>query len=224
MTSDLGHVGYRAGVLAAGASLSYAVVQVLQVVGVLHFPLDEILVYATSLAIVVPFLLEMLAFHHLTEPPRRYWSHAALLLSVIYAVFVTANYVVQLVTVIPAKLSGRLAEVAVLDQTPHSMFWCFDAIGYVAMGLAALFAANACRTSPATHGLRLALWAHAATTPLICVVYFYPVYSTRLLLLGFPWAITAPAFMFMLARAMHHEAREAPSLNRLAGAPARQSH
>lgn len=220
MSSDLSHVGYRAGMLAAGAALSYAVVQVMQVVGLLHFPLDEILVYATSLAIVVPFLLEMLAFHHLTDAPRRYWSHAALLMSGMYAVFVTANYVVQLVTVIPAKLNGSLAAVAVLDQTPHSMFWCFDAIGYVAMGIAALFAANACQPSPATHGVRLALRAHAAITPLICVVYFYPVYSTRLLLLGFPWAITAPAFMFVLARSMRRAQREAPGLNGALSAPA----
>ena len=62
MTRDVGDVGYRAGLVAAGATLSYGVVQVLQVVGVLRFPLDEILVYASSLAIVLPFLLEMLAF------------------------------------------------------------------------------------------------------------------------------------------------------------------
>jgi len=31
------------------------------------------------------------------------------------------------------------------------------------------------------------------------VVYFYPTFSTRLLFLGFPWAITAPLFMLMLA-------------------------
>ncbi|HET7898764.1 MAG TPA: hypothetical protein VFL47_13865, partial [Flavisolibacter sp.] len=41
--------------------------------------------------------------------------------------------------------------------------------------------------------------AHAAVTPLIAVVYFYPTYSHDLLMLGFPWAITAPLFMLMLA-------------------------
>jgi multisubunit Na+/H+ antiporter MnhG subunit len=39
-------------------------------------------------------------------------------------------------------------------------------------------------------------------TPLISIVYFYPVYSTRLLFLGFPWAVTAPLAMLMLARAI----------------------
>jgi hypothetical protein len=36
-------------------------------------------------------------------------------------------------------------------------------------------------------------------------VYFAPTYSTRLLLLGFPWAITAPVFMLLLAVALRSE-------------------
>jgi len=191
---------------AALATLAFDVVQGLQVAGALRFPFDEALIYATSLAIVVPFVLEMLALHHVTHGPQRFWTHAALLFSVIYAVFVTANYVVQLATVLPAKLAGTLATVAVLDQTPHSMFWSYDAVGYVAMGLAVLFAVPAFdRTGPGRR-VRLALLAHAAVTPLIAFVYFYPRFSTGLLLLGFPWAITAPAFMFVLARHLREHA------------------
>jgi len=37
------------------------------------------------------------------------------------------------------------------------------------------------------------------SVPLIGIVYFAPTFSTRLLFLGFPWAITAPLFMLMLA-------------------------
>jgi hypothetical protein len=50
------------------------------------------------------------------------------------------------------------------------LFWDFDAIGHVAMGVASLVA-----------------------------VYFYPTFSTNLLFLGFPWTMTAPLFMLMLA-------------------------
>ena len=69
----------------------------------------------------------MLALHYATPIDKKFWSHAALICSIIYAVFVTANYVVQLATVIPEKLKGNLAAISVLDQTPHSMFWDFDA-------------------------------------------------------------------------------------------------
>ena len=199
MERTVNEVGYWAGVSAFGAAVAFDVVQILQVAGTLRPPLDEILIYGTSLCIVVPFLLEMLALHHLALGARRFWAHAALVFSVIYAVFVTANYVVQLATVIPAQLRGAVDPIRVLQQTPHSMFWDFDAIGYIAMGFATLFAALAIPATDVDRWVRRALYANAIVTPLIATVYFNPRFSTALLFLGFPWAITAPLSMLMLA-------------------------
>ena len=184
---------------ACAAAVAFVVVQVLQIAGLLGFPADEILIYGTSLCIVVPFILEMLAFHYLTPPDRRFWTHAALIFTVVYAVFVVANYVVQLTTVIPAKLRGESGSIAVLEQTPHSLFWDYDAVGYLSMGLACLLAIPAVGNVGFERRVRLAMIAHVLVTPLIAIVYFYPAFSTGLLLLGFPWAITAPLFMLMLA-------------------------
>src|SRR5436190_3564548 len=103
-------IGFWSGLIAFTAALAYVIVQVLQVSSILIFPLDEILIYGTSLCIVIPFVFEMLVLHYVTPDDRKFWSHAALIFSVIYAVFVTANYVVQLATVIPMKLQGRLDE------------------------------------------------------------------------------------------------------------------
>ncbi len=195
----ISEVGYRSGLAATTATVAYVVVQLLQVAGLLEFPLDETLIYGFSLCIVVPFILEMLAFHHLTRGDQRFWTHAALVFTVMYAVFVTANYVVQLATVIPARLVGEGAALRLLEQTPHSLFWDFDAIGYVCMGLAALVAIPALDSVGFQRWVRRSCIAHAAVTPLIGIVYFYPSFSPELLCLGFPWAITAPLFMGMLA-------------------------
>ena len=194
--SDL---GFAFGVTAFMATVAFGVVQSLQLVGILEFPADEILIYGTSLCITVPFVLEMVALHHLTEPDRRFWTHAALVFTILYAVFVIANYAVQLGTVIPAKMRGSAEALAVLDQTPHSMFWIFDAVGYISMGVAALLVVPTVAKVGFERLVRWSLIAHAVVTPLIAVVYFYPTFSTRLLLLGLPWAITAPLFMLMLA-------------------------
>lgn len=194
--SDL---GFAFGVTAFMATVAFGVVQSLQLVGILEFPAAEILIYGTSLCITVPFVLEMVALHHLTEPDRRFWTHAALVFTILYAVFVIANYAVQLGTVIPAKMRGSVEALAVLDQTPHSMFWIFDAVGYISMGVAALLVVPAVANVGFERLVRWSLIAHAVVTPLIAVVYFYPGFSTRLLLLGLPWAITAPLFMLMLA-------------------------
>lgn len=199
LTERISNVGYWSGLAAFTSAVAYDVVQILQIAGVLRFPADEILIYGTSLFIVVPFILEMLAFHYLTTPDKRFWTHASLIFTIIYAVFVTANYVVQLATVIPAKLRGASEAIRVLEQTPHSMFWDYDAVGYVSMGLACLLAVPAVNRVGFERWVRWSLIANALVTPLISIVYFYPTFSTNLLFLGFPWAITAPLFMLMLA-------------------------
>jgi hypothetical protein len=199
MPARAGEIGFWFGLAAATATIAYDIVQVLQIAGAVRYPFDEILIYATSLCIVVPFLLVMLAFHYTTRPEKQFWTHGALLFSTIYAVFVTANYVVQLATVIPLNLSGASEAVQILEQTPHSLFWNYDAIGYISMGLATLVAIPALENSGFERWVRASFLAHALVTPLITVVYFYPTFSEGLLLLGFPWAITAPIFMILLA-------------------------
>lgn len=199
MTRNIGEVGYCSGLAAFASTVAYCLVQVLQIAGVLRFPLDEILIYGTSLCIVVPFILEVLSLHYLTPSHRQFWTHASLIFTIIYAVFVTANYVVQLATVIPAKLGGTSEAVRILEQTPHSLFWDYDAIGYISMGLATLVAIPALGNTGFERWVRVSFIAHTLVTPLITIVYFYPTFSVKLLFLGFPWAITAPLFMLLLA-------------------------
>lgn len=192
-------IGFRSGIVAFSAAVTYCVVQVLQLYDVLSYPTDEILIYGSSLCIVIPFVIEILALHYTTPGNKKFWSHAALIFTILYAVFVTANYVVQLATVIPQTMQGNADQVRILQQLPHSMFWDFDALGYIFMGLACFAAIPVFEKRGFQKWVRLSLIANAAVTPLITIVYFYPTYSYNLLILGFPWAVTAPLFMLMLA-------------------------
>jgi len=65
--------------------------------GVFTYPTDERLIYGTSLCIVIPFVLAMHTLHYITPEEKKFWSHAAITFTTLYAVFVSANYVVQLV-------------------------------------------------------------------------------------------------------------------------------
>ena len=199
MYSTINKIGFWSGLTAFVATICYGIVQLLQMYSVLSYPYDERLIYGTSLCIVIPFVLEMLALHYITPDEKKFWSHAALIFTILYAVFVTANYVVQLVTVIPMTLKGSLDEVRILQQTPHSLFWDFDALGYIFMGLATLFAIPIFNRSGFQKWVKRAFIANALVTPLISIVYFYPDYSFDLLILGFPWIVTAPLFMLLLA-------------------------
>jgi len=198
-TNTISRIGFWSGLIAFTSTMAFVIVQILQVIGVLHFPMDEILIYGTSLCIVLPFMLEILALHYVTPEEKKFWSHAALVCSIIYAVFVTANYVVQLATVIPMKLKGAGDEIRILEQTPHSMFWDFDALGYIFMGLATLIAIPVFEKHGYQKWVRISFIANALVTPLITFVYFYQPFSENLLYLGFPWGITAPLAMLTLA-------------------------
>lgn len=121
-------------------TVAYCIVQLLQLKGVFSYPTDGILIYGTSLCIVIPFLIEILALHYTSSDNKKCWSHAALIFTILYAVFVTSNYVVQLATVIPQTMQDKLSEVRILQQTPHSLFWDLDALGYIFMGLASFAA------------------------------------------------------------------------------------
>jgi hypothetical protein len=198
MDKTIYQVGFGAGLSAFAFTVAFVIAQALQLLGILNYPWDEILIYSFSLCIVLPFLLLMLALHHSVPEGKKLWSHAALILTVLYAGFVTANYVVQLATVIPMTLNGTASDIGILKQTPHSLFWDFDAIGYAFMGLAMLFAIPAFEKHGFQRWVRYSFLAHSLVTPLILFVYFYPGFSGKMLLIAMPWAITAPAAMLSL--------------------------
>jgi hypothetical protein len=199
MNKTLNMVGFLSGLIAFLSTAAFLVVQMLQIFGVLSYPLDGILIYGFSLCIVIPFILEMLALHYITPVEKKFWSNAALIFTVIYSVFVTANYVVQLATVIPMSIKGASDEIRILNQTPHSLFWDFDALGYIFMGLATLFAVPVFEKQGLQKWVRIFFLANGLVTPLIVFVYFYPNFSNNLLLVGLPWGITAPVSMLLLA-------------------------
>lgn len=212
MNPDVRRIGFISGLIAFLATACYVVVQLLQVYAGLRFPWDAILIYGSSLAIVIPFILAMLALQFATPSDKRVWSMGALVFTIIYAVFVILNYVVQLAIVIPAQLAGQEAEIKLLVQSPHSLFWICDALGYIFMGLAMLMALPALNRKQGQAGVWYAFLANALVTPLIGIVYFYPAFNPRLLLIGYPWAITAPVAMLVLALHFRRQPITVPSL------------
>ncbi len=95
----------------------------------------------------VPVLVAMLALHATTPERLRFWSSAAVAFTIVYTTYNTLNYVVQLVTVLPAGYSwtfedqaGTQGPLSLLNQTPHSRFWDVDGLGYLFLNLATVFA------------------------------------------------------------------------------------
>ena len=194
MDKTLYKIGFWSALIAFVAASGFSIAQILQIVGLVSYPWDEILIYGFSLFIAAPFMLALLALHYVTPVEKRFWSHAAVLFAVMYAIYVNLNYIVQLTAVIPYAAPNP-----VLVQTPHSLFWTVDALGYIALGLATLFAVPLFAKQGIQKWVRWFFLANGLITPLISFVYFYPTFSTTLLLLGLPWIVTATGSMLLLA-------------------------
>lgn len=193
-------LGFYSAIIAFIAVVGFDVVQIIQVLGYTKYPSDVRLIFGFALLIPVPFILSMLALHYSVADDKKIWTHAALVFTAMYAAYVVLNYVVQLETVVPMTLQGKLNEIRVLDQTPHSLFWDVDALGYICMGFATLFAAVVFEKKGIERWTKRFFFANALITPAIATVYFYPTFSIPLLiLLGTPWMITAAGSMLLLA-------------------------
>jgi heme/copper-type cytochrome/quinol oxidase subunit 3 len=120
--------GFNFALIAFFAAVGYSIVQVLQVLEMIHWPWDETLIYGFSLVIAWPFMLAMLALHRRTNENLKLWSGAAMLFAAIYATYVVLMYAVQLGTALPLKLAGRPNALFAVDR--YSLFWAIDGLGY----------------------------------------------------------------------------------------------
>jgi hypothetical protein len=191
--------GFYTALVAFLAASGYCVVQVLQVFDFIRFPVADILIYGFSLFIAVPFMLSILALHHSVPFGKKIWSHASLVLAVMYAVYASFVYVVQLATVVPKMIDNNSGSIQVLVMEPHSFFWSLDALTYICMGLSTLFGAFAFQKEGKERIVRWFFLANAMLTPIVGFVYFFPEFSTSLLWIASPWMVTAPGSMLLLA-------------------------
>jgi hypothetical protein len=218
MTSQIAllyKLGFWAALLAFVGAVGYmlsAFLQVLKVVNDLH---DATIAFGASLLIPVPFLLCMLVLHHTVREEQRFWTHGAVIFAAIYTTYNTLNYVVQLATVIPAGYTwnfdnpqGTQGKLTLLNQTPHSLFWDVDALGYIFLSLATLIAVPVFGKHGLEQWVRRFFLANGAIIPLFCITYFYPGYSVGQLLFGLPWGITAPGSLLVLALFFRQRVRE----------------
>jgi hypothetical protein len=216
--ADIAKFGFWSALVALAGAVGYIVsvpLQTFDVVGPLQ---DSVIAFASSLIIPTPFLLAMLALHYVVPGEKRFWTHAAVLLAVVYTTYNTLNYVVQLVTVIPAGYSwtfedqqGTVGRLSLLNQTPHSLFWDVDGLGYIFLNLATLLAVPAFEKRGVQRWVRSFFLANGLIIPLFAITYFSPSYSVPVLMLGgIPWAITVPGCLLSLAFFLRRESRVHP--------------
>ena len=199
-------IGFWSATTALVGAVGYVLSAFLQIFDMVSPVTDAVIAFVASLMMPVPFLLAVLVLHAIARDEAKFWGSAAVAFAVIYTTYNTLNYVVQLATVIPAGYTwtfenpaGTPGPLAVLNQTPHSLFWDVDALGYIFLSLSTLFAAPLFEREGLPLWVRRFFIANGVIIPLFCIAYFYPGYSVGQLLFGLPWGITVPGSLLLLA-------------------------
>jgi hypothetical protein len=186
--------GFWSAVASLAASVGYGVPQILQVLGLLPRPWDEILIFAPSLVLAPAFVLTLAAVHDVAPRERAVWSRAGLALAIIYATLVSIVYVTQLGVVIPQEWGGEAAPALLKCCASGAFMTAVDLLGYTMMSLATLLAAGAF-TAAGERTLRLALIANGLLAPFLIAQLAWP----WLIWVGALWLITFPLSMLLLA-------------------------
>jgi hypothetical protein len=188
-------LGFWAAMVSFAAASGYSVAQIMQVLGLLKFPLDEIMIFGFSIFIATPFVIAIAALHYAVPAEKRVWTHTAATLAAMYATLVSLVYMTELFVTVPARMNGAAAQVAAITLSEHSFFWAIDALGYVLMSIAALLAAGALSWRGLQGWLKLFLVLHGLQAPVIVLIMWHP----DLLLWGSGWMLTGPGMMMLMA-------------------------
>ena len=95
-----------------------------------------------GLVLVPVFIVLMAAVHVWAAEPGRLYTRVALAFATAYAVVIGVDYFVQLAVVVPSLEAGETASLSLFTRyNPHGLFIAGEAIGYLAMSTALLFAA-----------------------------------------------------------------------------------
>ena len=97
-----------------------------------------------GIALVPIFVVLMASIHAWAPEPKSIFSRIGLAFAIAYAVVVGVDYFVQFTVVIPSLQSGETEGLSLFTQyNPHGIFIAGEALGYLAMSAALLFAAPA---------------------------------------------------------------------------------
>ena len=93
--------------------------------------------------VLVPiFVVLMASIHAYASEPRKIFSRIGLAFALAYAVVIGVDYFVQFAVVVPSLQAGETADLSLFTQyNPHGLFIAGEALGYLTVSVALLFAA-----------------------------------------------------------------------------------
>ena len=150
-----------------------------------------------SFFLAFSYLILAVSIHNFVPQHRKIFSHVGLVLAILYAALIIIVYYVQLTFVIPNLIRNTVEEISVFIFIPFNSFlFALDVLGYGIMNLSTLFFAFAFEKTGPEKWIRYFLIMNGVLFPTNLFSMLFP----PLLILDFPWAITFPVSMILLAK------------------------
>lgn len=106
-------------------------------------PQDYVWLYP-GILLAPTFVVLMACVHGRASAAKKVFTRIALAFAVLYAAVILVDYTIQLAIVVPSLQAGETAGLSLFTQyNPHGIFIVFEALGYLLMSVAFLFAAPA---------------------------------------------------------------------------------
>jgi hypothetical protein len=202
MTRATAHLGFWSGIACAVLSAAFTVLMILDIAGVFHGTLQLV-----PVLLLAPCFVALVAcIDDLTPAESRLWSRLGLSFSVIYAAFVSFNYLMQL-TVVPQN--PAMYKWLAMEFRSDSMFGALELLGYSwqCLALLALAPLFAWRGNEAVIKAILVANGILALAGFVAdVVTGNPMHPAIILSLGF-WCLTFPIAMALIGLRLHKTAR-----------------
>jgi hypothetical protein len=105
------------------------------------FPRDYVWMYPALLLMAV-FVVFMVCIHHYASDDKKLFSLIGLSFAVMSAALIMIDYFIQLTVIQPSLLRGETDGLSLISQyNPHGIFIALEALGYVLISVAFVFAA-----------------------------------------------------------------------------------
>jgi hypothetical protein len=126
----------RSGPFCASGCVTYPYVDVAQ------FIPGDYLWLVPGILLAPIFVVLMACIHARAAEPNRIYSRLGLSFAVVYAVVILVDYFLQFTVVVPSLQNGETEGLSLFTQyDPHGLFIALEALGYLTMTVAFLFAA-----------------------------------------------------------------------------------
>lgn len=131
-------------------------------------PQDYVWLYP-GILLAPTFVVLMACIHGRAADGKKVFSRIALAFALLYAAVILIDYFLQLTVVVPSLQAGESAGLSLFTQyNPHGIFIVFEALGYLLMTVAFLFAAPVFEGGRAERAVR---WLFVASFVLAVVAF-----------------------------------------------------